>query len=72
MKKNELKTPKELEREKVHSKIIAEYKAMTKRYPEASTWRIFTKIASAYQLTAMGVWKICVRNNVYQPKGVRA
>ena len=68
MEKKFLKTEKELEREKFHAQIIAEYKAMRKKYETAAPWRIFNEIASAYGLTAMGVLKICARYNAYQPK----
>ena len=68
----ELKTPKELERDQVHSKIVADYEAMRKRYATASSWRIFTELGRRYSLTAMGVMRICMRKNVYQPKKSRS
>lgn len=69
MKKSlELKTPKELERDQFHSKIIAEYQSMRKKYEDASAWRIFTDIARRHSLTPMGVMRICERKEVYHTK----
>lgn len=70
-KKMLLQTPKEMEREAFHKVIVADFLSLRKTYPTASCWRVFSEVARRHSLTAMGVMKICQKQNVYQTRKER-
>lgn len=62
---NDLRTPKEIERDRKHTQICTEYKVLRKANPNVSVYRIFSVLGSSYDMTQMGVMRLLQRRGLY-------
>ncbi len=60
----DLRTPREIERDNAHRKIVNEFLALCDQNPDASKSRIINKVASLNGMTSMGVRRVLERNHI--------
>ena len=61
-----IKTIREIEREKMHSRICQMYIETKEKHPEFAPSRIFLSIATSIGWTLQGVRKVLIQNNLYK------
>ncbi|MBQ8066525.1 MAG: hypothetical protein IJ200_12835 [Prevotella sp.] len=64
----DLRTPLEKARDEKHEQIRSWFLRLSNEQPDAAPSRIFAAIAANFNMTAMGVRRICERGGLYQSK----
>lgn len=63
---NDIRTPREKERELKHQRICTLYQTLRRAYPNAAPSRLFEAVAGEVGYTTFGVSQVLVRKGLYQ------
>ncbi len=64
----DLRTTAERARDAKHSAVCQKYLDLSNKMPNVSAYRIFNAIANEFGMTAPGIRRILVENNLYKGK----
>ena len=67
----DLRTHAEIERDKKHDRICADFLSLKQGNPDVSVYRLFTVIANNMGMTQMGVMRVLQRRKLYHIQRMR-